>query len=336
MDIRKVLEDELNSVEAFLASFEFGMQEVQSDIFSVIISTILKMPVNDGNFEPSDKVKAALLRMEKRILEIIEKGQYSSELKNIVKNFSTIEEVNKQISSFINPKDKAKILKANTSKLRQGFINEVSSNLGSKEVFGMNIINPIKQILYQHSNGGATVKSAALKLFEFSMGSEPGGGKLATYAGQIAHDAIYGFNGSVDKAIGDFIEAQDVNYIGNIIPDSRPQCVRWVSKFEGFIPANQLKSEIAWAKKNGKGYGKNDPELTVDNFSIIRGGHRCRHIVKYSNGKATDKIREIEKERQRQSEAFNKDAASKLTGKSKALYEKQKAAVDALIKDFGK
>jgi len=335
-DIKSIIQTEFKSLDIFLANFDFGMQEVQSDIFTQIIAALKKMPIIEGRFEKSANVKAILSRLEKKIYELIDSGQYNNELKKLVKNFDTIELVNKEISAYINPKDQAKVFEANTSNVRKAFIKDLSKKLGSKDIFGVSVVNPIKQILFQHSNQGMTVKSAASKLFQFAMGQEPGGGKLASYSGQVAHDAIYGFNGSVDKAIGDYIGAKDVNYIGNVIPDSRPQCVRWVVKFQGFIPGKQLQSEINWANKNGQGYGKNDPDLTIENFAEIRGGHRCRHIVKYSNGPASDKIKKIEAERRRQSDIFNRDAEKRLTGKTKILYEKQKKAVNLLVKEFGK
>ena len=101
-----------------------------------------------------------------------------------------------------------------------------------------------------------------------------------------------------------YIGANDVNYLGNIIIDSRPQCIRWVDKFNGFIPADKLKSEIAWAKANGKGYSKHLPTLSVDTFARVRGGHRCRHRVVYSKGKASKEVEEIEKQYRIQDEAL--------------------------------
>lgn len=335
MPIAEIIENEFLSLETFLANFDFSMQEIQSDIFDEVLAALAKFPQDNGSFVISDRAKGVILKLEERIIELINSGKYSKEYKKLIVNFDRLEEIRKEVSAFINPKDKLKVFKAETTPIRKAYVNQLSTTLGSKEAFGLNIVNPIKDILFEHSTLGLTVNQAARKLFDYSMGLDPlgGGGKLRQYAGQIARDSLFGFTGSVDRSIGDFIGAKDVNYLGNVIKDSRIQCVRWVDKFGGFIPADKLKEEIRWAKENGEGYNEAlKDKLNEKTFAVIRGGFNCRHRVLYSNGKKSKETQAIEAEYRKQSDKFNKEIAEKLAGKEKERYEAQKAKVTELTK----
>jgi hypothetical protein len=336
MLIHQLVEAELESLDVFLARYEFNLQDIQSDVFDEVLAALQRLPQDDGSFVISDRAKAVILRLEEKILNIIDSGKYQKQYSALVKNFATIEAIRKEVSLALNPALKREIYKANTTPIRNAFMNRVSQTLGNKDTFGFNVVTPIKDILLEASTVGMTVKQATRRLFDLAMGSQPGGGVLARYAGQVAHDSLFGFTGSVDQAIGDFIGAKDVNYLGGIVKESRPQCVRWVEKFGGFIPEKELAAEIQWAKEHGQGYSKHLPELTVKTFAIVKGGHRCRHKVVYSKGSAKGTLNEIEKEYRKQSDKLNNTIYKDLDEKTKALYDKSKQRVDNSIRLYGR
>lgn len=331
---KQIPDKEFEALEIFLLDFNYSMQEVQSSIFDELLVLLSKLPQEDGKLLTGEKVATLINKFEQKILDELEKGRYSKEYLGLIKNLENLEEIKKEASAFLNEADRVKIFKLNTEPIRKGYINMLAGSLGSKETFGINVITPLKNILYEHSTLGLTTVSATKRLFDVALSKDPSGGILGRYAGQVAHDALFGFTGAVDKGIGDYIGAKDVNYLGDIIRDSRPQCVRWVSKFNGFIPADKLQSEITWAKQNGEGYSKHLPELTVETFGIVRGGHNCRHRVIYTKGKS-NKAKELEERYKQLGEQYEKEEADRLTGKSKVLYEKNKAKVDEKIKQFG-
>lgn len=331
MDPRELGRKEFESLDGFLARFDFSLQEVQAEVFSQIIATIQSFPQDGRKFVVNEKSIQIILRLEERIQELIRTGKYTREYKSLLKNFDNVEEIRKQMSAFVNPAEKAKVFKAETSAIKKGYVAKIASKLGNAETFGLNVVSPIKDILFEHSTLGLSVPQAAKKLFELTMGPKPGNGKLATYAGQIAHDSLFSFTGSVDKAIGDHIGASDVNYIGNIIKDSRPQCVRWVIDFGGFIPGNKLQAEIDWALENGEGYSDHLPSLTIDTFPVIRGGHNCRHRVVLSAGPASDRIKKLEKAHEKEAKRFNAEAVKELDASTRRLYEKTKEKLNASI-----
>ena len=337
MTIADLIESEFQDLEIFLGTFNFNIQTVQSDVFDELLKLIASLSQKDGRFLYDSDLKKLLSRFEARIIEKLEKGTYSKDINKLLTNFENLESVRMKMSEYINPKDRLKIFKANTSAARRGYIDLISESLGSKEALGVNYTQQIKNILFEHAALGLSVSDATKKLFNIAMSKEPGGGLLGSYAGQVARDSLFGFTGAIDQSIGDYIGAKNVNYLGNVIEDSRPQCVRWVVKFKGYIPAEKLQSEITWANTYGKGYSDYLPKLTVNNFAAVRGGHNCRHRVSYSTDIVPrDKIQAIEERYRIESENYQKGLENKLTGKTLELYNKAKAKVEQQIERFGK
>lgn len=336
MTIGEILESEFDNLENFLLTFNFGVQEVQSNVFDMILKLIAKLPQKDGKLQYEDKVKQLILKFEDHVIEELGKGKYSKNVNQILINFDRIEKIRKDVNEYLTPSERLKIFKADLDSVKKGYIQKISESLGSKEALGLNYVTPIKNLLFEHAALGLSVADATNKLFNIAMSKEPGGGLLGSYAGQVARDSLFSFTGSVDQEIGEFIGAKDVNYLGSIIEDSRPQCVRWVVKYKGFIPAKDVSKEIAWANKNGKGYSDHLPKLTKQTFAIVRGGHNCRHRVIWTNGLADrTKIEAIENKYKKLNEEFRKKAEKNLTGKTKELYDAARAKVDLLTKLYG-
>lgn len=337
MTIGEIIESEFENLESFLATFNFSIQEVQSDVFDMLLKLIAKLPQKEGRLVYEDKVKQLILKFEDQVIAELGKGKYYKGVQNIIANFDNLEKVRKSVSAYLTESERINIFKANIDPIKKGYIQKIAQSLGSKDALGLNYTSTIKNLLFEHAALGLTVSEATERLFKIAMSKEPGGGLLGRYAGQVARDSLFNFTGSVDQAIGDYIGAKDVNYLGNVIEDSRPQCIRWVVKFKGFIPGNKLKSEINWAKKNGKGYSDHLPDLTVQTFAIVRGGHNCRHRVSLTKTNPDRaKIEAIEERYRIESEKFQKQQEKKLTGKTKQLYEAAKKKVDYQIQLYGK
>lgn len=327
MTASQIAEKQFAVLEGFLSKFGYDTQLIQAEIFELLIDLIESLPQRNGKFIYEDAIKKQILLFERKVQEIFDTGSYNKAYKQIFPNIVQIEEVQRALNSYITPAETKAIFKTDLTDLRKGFAGKIASSLGSKDALGLNVVNPLKSILYEYSSYGLTVKEAKQRLFDIAITS-PKGGILERYAGQVARDSLFQFTGSVDKAIGDYIGAEDANYLGNIIRDTRPQCKRWLTTFNGFIPGNKLKAELKYVKKRPKefpGYSKYLPKLSVDTFQIIRGGHNCRHRVVMTVGTNPDiraKIDKLEEGYKEQNEAFEKEQAANLTGRAKELYEK--------------
>ncbi len=320
MTAAQIVEKQFEHLEEYIGSFGYDIQLVQSEIFDLLISLVEALPQKNGKFLYEDSIKKEILKFEAKIQELFTKGNYSKAYNSIFPNLDELDTLQREMSAFIQPDLRDKIFKASTSNVKKGFINKIASSIGSKNALGVNIIGPLKSILYENAVMGLTIQETKKRLFDIAITS-PQGGILDRYVGQVARDSLFQFTGSVDKAIGDYIGAKDANYLGNLIRDSRPQCIRWIEQFNGFIPGDKLKAELAYVRSRPKefpGYSKYLPKLTVESFPTIKGGHNCRHRVVMTVGTSKEiraRIDKVEGALKDKNDDFEKKAAANLTGK---------------------
>jgi hypothetical protein len=97
-------------------------------------------------------------------------------------------------------------------------------------------------------------------------------GLYSRYVKQISRDALGQFDGQINAIIAEEFGLDAFRYVGSLIDDSRPQCVRWVGK--RILEKSEMPEQIAWANNNGSGM---IPGTNPDNFLVFRGGYNCRH-----------------------------------------------------------
>jgi len=336
MSIKDLVKADIENLDVYLANFGGSMVEIQSILFQKVLALLESLPQKNGRLFIDDDVNKLILNFEKKLLVELNKTGYNSEITGLVKQFDKLEDIKKELSIAANPDLKAKILKAELNPIKKGYAETLTRSLGQKETFGLNVINPLRSIIYEHAVLGLSVGSATKRLFDVALSDKKNGGILARYAGQVAHDALFGYTGSIDQGIGKAIKAENIRYLGDLVRDSRPQCVRWVVKYNGFIPADKVNSEIAWAKKNGEGYSKHLPTLSKETFSVVRGGHNCRHRALWVTDKRSKAQEDISNEYDRQGKELQEDLEKKLEGRAKELYEANKKIVDEKVKKYGK
>ena len=101
-------------------------------------------------------------------------------------------------------------------------------------------------------------------------------GVFERWVGQIARDAVNEYQGGINAQIKVQYDLTDIRYVGSLVEDSRPQCVRWVKELGGRIKGTDLQAEIDWAYDHGSGM---KPDTNPENFPQKRGGYNCEHIA---------------------------------------------------------
>lgn len=132
------------------------------------------------------------------------------------------------------------------------------------------LINPIKQEMKKAVDLGGNFQDMSRNVESFLRAGK--NGKLDRIVQLASNDSLGQFNGLVNNAVREAFDLDAYVYVGSLIEDSRPQCVRWVGMRT--LPIDGLGKEIAWAKKNGSGM---IPATTVATFPQFRGGFGCRH-----------------------------------------------------------
>jgi len=321
MNLIDIVRKQSESTELFLTDFDLKNLESDFEIFNILKKVVRKMSTKRGRLVYDYETLLEINKLQKKVVELLSKGDYSKNIISLTQNFDNIEDLSLQFASLLNDVDSYDFLKKQISPIKKGFIEDISSSLASPDSIKINITGGIRKILLRSATFGNTVDEAEDILRTYVLADAKKGGLLTRYARQIAHDSLFQFQGSVEQKIGEEIGANAYSYVGPLKTTSRPQCKRWINTFKGVIPFDKLQDEIEWAKNNGSGLG--DLKLTVNNFPQIRGGHHCIHRATpfVNNPKTKSKLDKIQDKRQKVLDEANRVAKDRLKERSQKMYE---------------
>lgn len=321
MNLIDIVRKQSESTELFLTDFDLKNLESDFEIFNILKKVVRKMSTKRGRLVYDYETLLEINKLQKKVVELLSKGDYSKNIISLTQNFDNIEDLSLQFASLLNDVDSYDFLKKQISPIKKGFIEDISSSLASPDSIKVNITGGIRKILLRSATFGNTVDEAEDLLRTYVLADAKKGGLLTRYARQIAHDSLFQFQGSVEQKIGEEIGVNAYSYVGPLKTTSRPQCTRWIKTLKGVIPFDKLEDEIQWAKNNGSGLG--DLKLTVNNFPQIRGGHNCIHraIPFVNNPKTKSKLDKIQDKRQKVLDEANKTAKDRLKERSQKMYE---------------
>lgn len=218
---------------------------------------------------------SALGRLEDEILAGIRESKLSEETQAFLTNFDKLDEFNITIHGIINGLSPEQM--RNITVEQRKLMEDVTRRLISPEGFVDELATPVRQVIYTQITGGARLSEAKRAVKMFVAGDPQTRGYIERWTSQIATDALNQYDGQVQKRISEQYQMDAYRYIGSLIKTSRPQCIRWITKFDGVLrKGKELRDEIAWARSNGSGYSIYTP-ITEDTFAVYRGGHNCRH-----------------------------------------------------------
>jgi hypothetical protein len=239
-------------------------EELQKSIYEIIADELNKFENEDGKFKRTkanyDRINALTNKLKK------EAGK--TDLTKYLKDFDEIEKLNTELHSTLSDVD-IDVKKLNTFK--QELINATADNLIGAGM-DANFVAPVKATLFKNITLGSPISELSKELKSYILGDKDKQGQLVRYSGQIARDAVSQYDGAINSMVLQEFDMNAIIYVGSVIKDSRPQCVRWANM--DFIPVENLAKEIE--KYNVKGNGM-IPNTTPANFCANRGGYNCRH-----------------------------------------------------------
>lgn len=246
------------------------MAAIEKEIFALVQKLLREFDVVDGQFVPDDKSRQILAKLNKELRKIVESSAIESEVRNFIDDFDLIDANIKQVQQQLNGiQVDPRIFNAQ----RQWAADATIESLVNSQI-DLKFINPVKQLLYSRIAFGGSVVDAERQLRSIILGSKEKFGVLNRWVGQVARDTINEYTGTVNAQIKVQYGLNGIRYVGGLIDDSRPQCVRWVTEFGGILRDDQLEAEIKWAETNGSGM---KPDTTPENFPQKRGGYNCIH-----------------------------------------------------------
>lgn len=240
--------------------------EVQNEIYEAVKKVLDKFQLQDGRFSPDQNPTKVLAAINKAIRKIISTSSLKTEFTNFIDDFDQIDKNLQAIHSDFNG---IKIPSTILTSAREFQMDYTVNNLRQANI-SLKFLAPVKQLLFSRVVFGSGILETTQQLRK--MITETGGGILARWSGQVARDALSMYQGTINQQIKVHFDFNAVRYVGPLVVDSRPQCVRWTDK--DIILDSELASEIKWAYKNGSGM---IADTTVLNFILNRGGYNCKH-----------------------------------------------------------
>lgn len=230
--------------------------------------------------EKGSLAATAVNRFEKRLSDAIEKNvAYRSEIRKYMTNFDKMDKLNIQVHKKLNGINIEKVIKLANKQQRElvgGVVEKVVGEIGRfpENMLGAEMreqfTKPVKKVLYQNIMQGVPQTKAKEALHNFIVGKKGKIGQLERWSGQIARDTLNQYDGAVNDMVRKEFDLDGFQYVGSLVKDSRPQCVRWVRMKQ--IAIKDLPRELANSTNRGQ-----IPGTTKDNFGTYRGGYSCQH-----------------------------------------------------------
>jgi hypothetical protein len=235
----------------------------------------------DGNIteaENTDWVKG-LLEVEQKLLKLLTTPNYNKGINQYFSDFDTILQLNKELQTTQNGiVDYDKLEKALSPKqtfIKDKVLFELKQG-GIKKVF----VEPTKQVLLNAISLGWSIEETRKEMDRiYTPNGELERNAIRSYMQQIARDAIYSYNGTINATIAQEYDLGKYSYIGGTVSDTRPFC----QKYHGTIIAKKDLNEILTVYLGSPTLSQGMFKVPVSdyeaNFAIYRGGWNCRHIA---------------------------------------------------------
>lgn len=249
---------------------DWGLLELA--LFAAIWKYVSTFKTEDGRFVFDDDNVAKVAGMNQVTAAAIQGTTYPEKVRRYMDVFGPVTDLNTEIHARVNGMSVSELERLLSPVQRQNVAITLNGLTGAG--ISTEFIEPMKIGIYRNIVAGATVSDMEAWIRDYIVSNKDRVGRFQRYAGQIARDALFQYDGLVNSLISENIGANAYYYVGGLVKDSREQCIRWDGK--GYLLKSELQAEINWAYRNGAGM---IPGTTPENFTIYRGGYNCRHTA---------------------------------------------------------
>lgn len=252
-------------------NFIDSIGKTERAILKKVISILNGIDTEGGKLVSNETAFNLLNSLNKEVLAIIRRSTFDDRVSAYLRDFEKIDKLNKSLIEEVND---IKLAKVNLNPVKTQAIKDLTEQLTAPSSIDSNLAKPIKDVMFESITTGMTLEEAKQRLNLFISGDEKRLGHIRRWVSQIARDSLTQYDGLVNGIIAREYDLNAYRYVGSLIEDSRPQCVRWVG-FE-VLPIDTLEREIKWAFRKGSGM---IPGTNTQNFAKFRGGYNCRHMA---------------------------------------------------------
>ena len=266
---------------SYLAGRE-GLAKAESKLLEAIKRIIRKYLVR-GVLQSDETDFVLFKEIEGAVMGSIIESGYISTIDDFIPIVDKIEGLAKDIIREANPNFRFRADLLNLNQDKKLAVDSLVGRLTGAQSIRTDISNPIRKIISDSIQFGATLKEAVALLEPLVIGDAKRGGLLSRFYKNIALDSLNTWNGTVNQKIALEYNMIDYSYVGAIKSTSRPQCIRWVTELGGLMTREVIDAEMKLARRTiGRGnasFQGYSVFLTpsLQNFPVIRGGHGCGH-----------------------------------------------------------
>jgi len=261
-----------------IEDFNNGVESSQEKLFNKL-ETILKNEIETKGsvIKPSVKNYKLISKLRQEIINSILNTEYISNLRRFMDAHEVIAGL---IEVYFGTMIADYSPKVNDT-VRKSLI-ETTINSLSEVGIGVNIADPIRDILTTNITTGGNYSELTKQLRDSLLTTKFGDGALVRYTKQISTDAINQYSAQYMQSIANDLEFEWFQYVGSNITTTRAFCNHLTDK--RYIHISEL-PEILNGIIDGHKIPLNKQGIPVgmiegtneSNFKIYRGGYNCRH-----------------------------------------------------------
>ncbi len=309
MAIRKIdiitFELILRQLNGALEAFHNTLPRIQERVYEDVRDQVSKLELyRNGKIKPTVKNLILARTINRRILQLILRSDYNAGIRDLMKAYNELEELNKlywkQLDSNFKP---SSILK----EIKEQAIDQVTQQL-TEQGLQVNVADPIHEVLKSSVTSGGSYKSLTDQLKELLTNTEAAPGAIEKYAKQVTTDSLNQYNATYNQVVSSGLNYEWYKYDNSDIDTTRPFCDAMTDNVYfhiALVPALLKAKYLTYVNKKGERvpvpiYAKTGlphgmiPGTDESNFFIRRGGYNCGHQIRPMNPDKVPDDRKLE------------------------------------------
>lgn len=297
------------TVEKFEAFFGAQVEQTQKALFDEIQTLLKGLELNsDGTIIQNQANRKILSQADHAMERAFKESGYYASLDGTATSINGITAAN---SAYFKTMVEGFTPNAQYIKNLQGQTINQLEGLLANEGLEAAIKVPVRNILNQNVNTGASYNDLLKQLRTFFVGDAELQGKLQKYSKQITTDALFNYSRAFQESVSQNSGLEWVQYVGGAVADSRNFCT---SRMGGYYKKDDVER---WARQNWAGKREG---TTASTIFIYAGGYNCRHQIIYVSEAAVPNT--------------NKDAKV-LIKKAREVGDELQESAEAIAKKYG-
>lgn len=255
------------SIDGFVSS----LPQAEKELFAKIQLLIKQLDVTSGNLNVSVKNVSLINQIKREVDSVISSDKYIGNVKDFLDSFDGVNALQAEYFSSITTKFSPPIV---LETIKSQTVGDVITTLTERGI-GQTVTDELTTILKTNIQSGGSYADFTEQLRTAILGDEESG-ILERYARTYTTDTINQYSATYSQTVASDLGLKWGQYVGSLITTSRPICIKLVSKryiyqaeIKGIINGNVDGEKVSTAGMN--------PDTTVENFPILRGGYFCRH-----------------------------------------------------------